>query len=85
MHSIKNTFFGEDDVTVSGLLTGQDIISQLQGKELGDMVLLSDRILNEDNTVTLDDMNLKQISNALKVPVRVVDDTPGDFFSALDI
>ena len=66
-------------------MTGQDIISQLQGKELGDMVLLSDRILNEDNTVTLDDMNLKQISNALKVPVRVVDDTPGDFFSALDI
>ncbi len=82
---IKNTFFGEDDVTVSGLLTGQDIISQLQGKELGDMVLLSDRILNEDNTVTLDDMNLKQISNALKVPVRVVNDTPGDFFSTLDI
>ena len=80
---IKNTFFGEDDVTVSGLLTGQDIITQLRGKELGDIVLLSNRILNEDNTLTLDDMNLEQISNSLNVPVRVVDDTPSDFFSAL--
>ena len=66
-------------------MTGQDIISQLQGKELGDMVLLSDRILNEDNTVTLDDMNLKQISNALNVPVKVGGDTPADFFSVLQI
>jgi len=80
---IKNTFFGEDDVTVSGLLTGQDIITQLRGQELGDIVLLSNRILNEDNTLTLDDMNLEQISNSLNVPVRVVDDTPSDFFSAL--
>ena len=80
---IKNTFFGENDVTVSGLLTGQDIITQLRGKELGDIVLLSNRILNEDNTLTLDDMNLEQISNSLNVPVRVVDDTPSDFFSAL--
>ena len=81
---IKNTFFGEDDVTVSGLLTGQDIITQLRGQELGDIVLLSNRILNEDNTLTLDDMNLEQISNSLNVPVRVVDDTPSDFFSALN-
>ena len=80
---IKNTFFGENDVTVSGLLTGQDIITQLRGQELGDIVLLSNRILNEDNTLTLDDMNLEQISNSLNVPVRVVDDTPSDFFSAL--
>ena len=49
------------------------------------MVLLSDRILNEDNTVTLDDMNLKQISNALNVPVKVVGDAPSDFFSVLQI
>ena len=82
---IKNMFFGEDDVTVSGLLTGHDIISQLQGEELGDLVLFSNRILNEDNTVTLDDMNLEKISNSLNIPVKVVDDSPADFFSALEI
>ena len=81
---IKNTFFGEDDVTVSGLLTGYDIISQLREQELGDLVLLSNRVLNEDNTVTLDDMNLEKISNSLNVPVRVVDDSPADFFSTLE-
>ena len=83
LKSIVNTFFGEDDVTVSGLLTGHDIISQLQGEELGDLVLLSNRILNEDNTVTLDDMNLEKISNSLNIPVKVVDDSPAAFFSAL--
>lgn len=83
LKSIVNTFFGEDDVTVSGLLTGHDIISQLQGEQLGDLVLLSNRILNEDNTVTLDDMNLEKISNSLNIPVKVVDDSPAAFFSAL--
>ena len=57
----------------------------MQGEELGDLVLLSNRVLNEDNTVTLDDMNLKQISNALNVPVKVVGDAPSDFFSVLQI
>ena len=82
--SINNTFFGEDDVTVSGLLTGQDIITQLADQELGDMVLFSNRILNEDDTLTLDDMTLGQISHALKVPVRVVGDSPAEFFTAIN-
>jgi putative radical SAM enzyme (TIGR03279 family) len=81
---IKNTFFGEDNVTVSGLLTGQDIITQLKEQDLGDMVLFSNRILNEDNTLTLDDMTLGQISQALEVPVQVVGDSPVEFFTAID-
>ena len=84
LKSINNTFFGEDDVTVSGLLTGQDIITQLADQELGDMVLFSNRILNEDDTLTLDDMTLGQISHALEVPVRVVGDSPAEFFTAIN-
>ena len=84
LKSINNTFFGEDDVTVSGLLTGQDIITQLSDQELGDMVLFSNRILNEDDTLTLDDMTLGQISHALEVPVRVVGDSPAEFFTAIN-
>ena len=84
LKSINNTFFGEDDVTVSGLLTGQDIITQLADQELGDMVLFSNRILNEDDTLTLDDMTLGQISHALDVPVRVVGDSPAEFFTAIN-
>ena len=84
LKSINNTFFGEDDVTVSGLLTGQDIITQLADQELGDMVLFSNRILNEDDTLTLDDITLGQISHALEVPVRVVGDSPAEFFTAIN-
>jgi len=71
-------------VTVSGLLTGQDIIAQLAEQDLGDMVLFSNRILNDDDTLTLDDMTLDQISQALEVPVRVVGDSPAEFFAAFD-
>ena len=84
LKSIDNTFFGEDDVTVSGLLTGQDIIAQLKDQDLGDMVIFSNRILNEDDTLTLDDMTLNQISQALEVPVRVVGDSPIEFFAAIN-
>ena len=84
LKSINNTFFGEDDVTVSGLLTGQDIIAQLAEQDLGDIVLFSNRILNDDDTLTLDDMTLDQISQVLEVPVRVVGDSPAEFFAAID-
>jgi len=77
---IQNTFYGEKDVTVSGLLVGQDIIDQLKGKDLGDMVIFSDRILSETGTVTLDDMTLDQMSEAVGTPVAVTDDTPKAFF-----
>ena len=62
---------------------GQDIIDQLKGKDLGDMVIFSDRILSETGTVTLDDMSLEQISGAVGTPVVVTDDTPEAFFNLL--
>ena len=71
-------------MTVSGLLTSQDIIAQLAEQDLGDMVLFSNRILNEDDTLTLDDMTLGQISQVLQVPVRVVGDSPAEFFTAIN-
>ncbi len=81
--TIKNSFYGESEVTVSGLLVGQDIIDQLKGKDLGKMVIFSDRILSETGTVTLDDMTLEQISEAVGTSVVVTDDTPKAFFNLL--
>ena len=81
---IQNDFYGKDEVTVSGLLVGQDIVSQLSGKDLGDKVIFSDRILSETGTVTLDDMSLKQISSAIGTPVVVTDDKPISFFKHLN-
>ena len=69
-YKIENNFFG-DSVTVAGLLTGKDIISQLKGYDLGNSVWTTYRILNEDQTLTLDDMTLDQISKILDTKFKV--------------
>ena len=69
-YKIENNFFG-DSVTVAGLLTGKDIISQLEAYDLGNSVWTTYRILNEDQTLTLDDMTLDQISKKLDTKFRV--------------
>lgn len=67
----KNRFFGPS-VTVTGLLTGVDILRALQGKRLGDMVLIPSNTLKEDEDVFLDNMSLEQLGRLLKVKaVRV--------------
>ena len=81
---IENQFYGVNEVTVSGLLVGKDIVQQLKDKDLGDLVILSNRILNEDGLVTLDDMTLDQLSNEIGTPVVVSEDTPQSFFSLLN-
>lgn len=69
-YKIENNFFG-DSVTVAGLLTGKDIISQLEGVDLGDSVWTTYRILNEDQTLTLDDMTVEQISEKLNTIFKI--------------
>ncbi len=68
---IVNDFFGHG-ITVTGLLTGQDIVAQLKGKDLGEELLLSGAMLKHGETVFLDDMSCQDIEKELQVPVRVV-------------
>lgn len=68
---IRNDFFGEK-ITVTGLLTGQDIVRQLQGKDLGDALYLPSQTLKADENIFLDDMTLEELQNALQVPVIIV-------------
>ena len=71
---IENNFFG-DSVTVAGLLTGKDIIEQLKDKNLGSSVWSTYRILNDEQTLTLDDMTLSDISNKLGVDFKISNDS----------
>ena len=73
VYPIKNEFFGES-ITVSGLLTGRDIINQLKDKGLGDELLISENMLRADTEIFLDDVTVTDISNELGVKVRVVTD-----------
>ena len=70
VYPIKNNFFGEQ-ITVSGLLTGKDICEQLEGKELGDALLLPDACLRAEGDVLLDDVSPADVSARLGVPVAV--------------
>jgi len=67
----KNRFFGPT-VTVAGLLSGGDIVHALKGKRLGDLVLIPENVLKDDEHVFLDNMNLDQMEDLLGVPVRTV-------------
>lgn len=68
---IRNDFFGER-ITVSGLITGQDILAQLKGKNLGDALYLPINMLRSGECVLLDDITTDALSDALQVPVDIV-------------
>ena len=82
LYPIINHFFGEN-ITVSGLLTGQDIINQLQGKALGEKLLLPINLLRSGETVLLDDVTVEDIEKALQVPVDIVKSSGWDFLQSL--
>ena len=65
--AIENLFFGPE-ITVSGLLTGQDILSQTKDRLLGDALLFPQAALRQGEDVFLDDMTSAELSQALGVP-----------------
>ena len=68
LEPIRNDFFGEM-ITVSGLVTGQDLIAQLKGKELGSRLLIPANMLRSKEEVFLDDVTVLDVQKALQVPV----------------
>lgn len=82
VYPITNYFFGEM-ITVTGLLTGQDIITQCKGKELGDRAILPENVLRSGEEVLLDDTTLTDLKRALQVPVDIVKSSGCDFVSIL--
>lgn len=82
VYCIENTFFGEQ-ITISGLLTGQDIERQLKGRELGDELLLPCNVLKADEDIFLDDMSLSALSESLQVPVNIIQSEGQDFVNKI--
>lgn len=78
VHCIKNDFFGEL-ITVSGLMTGQDIIAQLKEEDLGEELLLPVNVLKADEDILLDDISVEALSNTLQVPVNIIQSDGKDF------
>lgn len=77
---IVNRFFG-DTITVAGLVTGGDLLQQLKGRELGDVLLLPDVMLRREGDIFLDDVSLEGLSKDLQIQIVTV---PNDGYALLD-
>ena len=81
-YEIRNEFFGEQ-ITVSGLLTGQDLAGQLKDQDLGEMLLLPCNLLRSGENVFLDDMTVEDLEKELKIPVKIVGEEGADLVAAV--
>jgi len=82
VYPIENNFFGKS-ITVSGLLTGVDIKTQLTGKYLGDVLLLPSNMFRAGTDIFLDDMTLGELASFLHTDIRKVSTDGGELLSQL--
>ncbi len=80
--AVENDFFGHK-IDVAGLLTGQDISKQCQGKLLGQKLLIPLHMLRHGETVFLDDYTTERLGTELNATVRVVGLDGGDLLDCM--
>jgi len=68
VYPITNYFFGEN-ITVTGLITGSDLIKNLKGKDLGNKLYICDIMLKDDEEIFLDDLKIKDVEKELEIEV----------------
>lgn len=68
---LHSNYWGQE-ITVTGLLTGQDLLEGLKGKDLGDGILLPSLMLKQGDTRFLDDMTVEELTHHLGIPIRPI-------------
>ncbi len=66
--AVRSEYWGQE-ITVTGLLTGQDLLAGLSGQDLGEGILLPALMLKHDETKFLDDMTVEEVSQQLNLPI----------------
>ena len=69
--AVPNEFFGPA-ITVTGLLTGEDVARALSGRSLGDVILIPSVALTETKGVFLDDVAPQDLAKHLGAPVATL-------------
>lgn len=87
VHCIRNDFFGET-ITVSGLITGQDLIRQLkerqdQGEDLGTSLQIPSNMLRMGEQIFLDDVMISDVEKALGLKVVPMEPGGREFIEAI--
>lgn len=70
--ALNSQYWGQE-ITVTGLLTGQDLLQALHGKDLQDGILLPALMLKQGDTRFLDDMTIATLAEKLNTQIQVVD------------
>ncbi|MBE9190216.1 TIGR03279 family radical SAM protein [Gloeocapsopsis crepidinum LEGE 06123] len=71
MVALCSNYWGQN-ITVTGLLTGQDLLQGLRGKDLGEKILLPSMMLKQGDTCFLDDMTIAELASKLETPVVAI-------------
>ena len=66
--ALNSQYWGQE-ITVTGLLTGQDLLAGLSDKDLGDGILLPSLMLKHDDTKFLDDLTVADVSQRLAISI----------------
>ena len=82
VYPIRNDFFGEM-ITVSGLLTGQDLKKQLSVVPLGEKLLLPCNMVRSEEKDFLDDVTVEELEKTLQVRVDIVKSSGVDLLDAM--
>lgn len=82
VYMIENEFFGKE-VTVAGLLTGQDLLHQLKFQALGERLYIPSAMLRYEQDMFLDNMTLVELENALDIEIYTVPNDGTEFIRLL--
>jgi putative radical SAM enzyme (TIGR03279 family) len=80
---VENRFFG-NSITVTGLLTGRDVIRELSDRmDSHEIILVPDVVLKSGEDIFLDDISLGDMEKSLGTPVRKISSTPDGLISGI--
>jgi len=81
--AVANSFFGSS-VTVTGLLTGADIIATFDSVDPGDALLLPEVLFNDGDNLLLDDMKIEELEKRCGIPVLRISSDPWGILDGLE-
>jgi putative radical SAM enzyme (TIGR03279 family) len=68
VYEIKNKFWGET-ITVSGLITAKNIVEQLKGEDIGEVLYITRSMLKADEEIFLDNITLEELQDIMKIKI----------------
>jgi len=78
VYKVINNYFGES-VTVAGLVTGIDLITQLKNKKLGEKLIIPINMLRSGEKVFLDNKTVEDVEKALNIKLDINDSSGKSF------